>query len=590
MRVTTTFLRALLLGACAVHSGGVEVRAAAGSASVGERIRVLDLYPGVTATIVEPGKTDPGKPAALILYALPNGNSTAETMGRIVPEHDSAGWRHDIQHIAAQTRALRATGRDGLQQATVAYLEADGRSWPAWRQRMGHGRANERILGIVEQLRSAAGGSSHLDLTLTGHSGGGSFIFGLIDARNEVPDWVNRIAFLDANYSFEPRHGDRIAAWLERDAQHTLVVLAYDDREITLNGTKVVSDSGGTWRASHRMIQSLMRRFVLNRDTVGDFVRYHHPQIEILLHPNRENRILHTAMIGEMNGYMHALLVRRRGYGPADVLLQPPRAYTQWVDTGVTLPRPVFAVIPPRERSAVGGRAFIASIANLSRESRETAIRRELLAGNLPTFLRQLRTVTDTVVDADGVGHTIAYEVMPDYLAIGSDEDFVRMPMDPYTAQAFCDAFGFVLPTRKMVSDIWAAAGVHVEPRPLTQARESPDTFLQHHDIIEGQLAGSPRGAFVAGIKKDVVVTNQLRERADRVAIFGWHYLSGKPIQPLYSGHVDWYVDYSHGIRPVRRMMRVDGKVRSYEEILADSTLSVLLSDEGVIPLPRYDR
>jgi hypothetical protein len=85
-------------------------------------------------------------------------------------------------------------------------------------------------------------------------------------------------------------------------------------------------------------------------------------------------------------------------------------------------------------------------------------------------------------------------------------------------------------------------------------------------------------------------VTNQLRDRANRVAIFGWHYLSGKPIQPLYSGHVDWYVDYSHGIRPVRRMMRVDGAARSYEEILADSTLAALLSDEGVIPVARYDR
>ena len=25
----------------------------------------------------------------------------------------------------------------------------------------------------------------------------------------------------------------------------------------------------------------------------------------------------------------------------------------------------------------------------------------------------------------------------------------------------------------------------------------------------------------------------------------------GKPIQPLYTGHVNWYVDYSHGVRLV---------------------------------------
>ena len=184
--------------------------------------------------------------------------------------------------------------------------------------------------------------------------------------------------------------------------------------------------------------------------------------------------------------------------------------------------------------------------------------------------------------------HTVAYEVMPDYLAIGSDDDFVRMPMNPYTAQAFCDAFGFVLPTRKMVNDIWAAAPVHVEPRPLTQDRDAPLTFLQHHRIIEEQLAGKERGVFVAGTKKDVVVTNKLQEKPNRVAIFGWHYLNGEPIQPVYAGHVDWYVDYSHGIRPVRRWMRVDGVRRSFEAILADSMRRSVLSDEGAIAVWRY--
>jgi hypothetical protein len=180
--------------------------------------------------------------------------------------------------------------------------------------------------------------------------------------------------------------------------------------------------------------------------------------------------------------------------------------------------------------------------------------------------------------------------VMPDYLSIGSDEDFVRMPMTPYTAQAFCDAFGFVLPTRKMVNDIWAAAPVHLEPRPLTIERESPATFLQHHRIIEEQLKGAPRGSFVAGIKKDVVIGNALRDKSQRVAIYGWHYKDGKPIQPVYAGHVDWYVDYSHGIRPVRRMMRVNGVMQPFEKILKDSLAVSLLSDEGDIAVSRYDR
>lgn len=32
--------------------------------------------------------------------------------------------------------------------------------------------------------------------------------------------------------------------------------------------------------------------------------------------------------------------------------------------------------------------------------------------------------------------------------------------------------------------------------------------------------------------------------KTNRVTIYGWHKLDGKPIQPLFTGHVDWYVDY----------------------------------------------
>jgi hypothetical protein len=166
----------------------------------------------------------------------------------------------------------------------------------------------------------------------------------------------------------------------------------------------------------------------------------------------------------------------------------------------------------------------------------------------------------------------------------------VRMPMTPYTAQAFCDAFGFVLPTRKMVNDIWTAATVHLDPRPLTEQREAPATFLQHHRIIEEQLKGTARGVLIGGHKKDVVITNKLQARPDRVAIYGWHYPNGQPIQQVYAGHVDWYVDYSHGIRPVRRWMMVDGTRRSFEEIMSDSQLQHLLSDEGQITSLRYEQ
>jgi Ig-like domain-containing protein len=67
------------------------------------------------------------------------------------------------------------------------------------------------------------------------------------------------------------------------------------------------------------------------------------------------------------------------------------------------------------------------------------------------------------------------------------------------------------------------------------------------------------------------------------VVIYGWHYPSGSPIQPLYNGHGETYADYSHGIRLVQNSMIVDGASAIITNILTDSALAPLLSDEGAM-------
>ena len=327
IRRLAIFAALILFAACASH-GGIELPGFAPSGSFDERVRVFELDSGVTATVVAPSRIDSRERVDLILYALPNGNTTAQTMGRtLTPGMD---WHFDIQHIAAQTRALRT---QGLPQAVVVYLEANTKSWPEWRRMRGYPQANARIVAMVNRLRADMGNPRHLSTTLTGHSGGGSFMFGFIEGQDSLPEWLDRIAFLDANYNFEPRHGGKLTDWLRRDPSHTLVVLAYDDREITLDGKKVVSDSGGTWRATQRMLDYFKTTpFALESDTLGDFLRYRTAQIEILRHPNPQNRILHTEMIGEMNGYMHALLVRRPEYEGGSSVLKAQRAYRQWIE------------------------------------------------------------------------------------------------------------------------------------------------------------------------------------------------------------------------------------------------------------------
>ena len=131
--------------------------------------------------------------------------------------------------------------------------------------------------------------------------------------------------------------------------------------------------------------------------------------------------------------------------------------------------------------------------------------------------------------------------------------------------------------------DVFAAAQVKLDPKPLTKDRDTVATFWQHHQIIEEQMRGKSRGLLVAGIKKDVVLTNRLKEKPHKVAIYSWHESSSQPIQSLYVGHVDWYVDYSHGVRLMSQQIVVDNQLLKVSDVLKDSHLCPLLSTEGPI-------
>jgi hypothetical protein len=298
-------------------------------------------------------------------------------------------------------------------------------------------------------------------------------------------------------------------------------------------------------------------------------------QVHFLIHRNEEKKILHTVLV-ERNGLLEALTLGTPLVGTWNGAFWGDRAYSDLIapapTTQATSAKRQAAGLPPRPSNALGGKAFAETIADLPAQAREAAIVQEITRGNLPDFLR-----TFTPIRTGGA----TYDVMPDYLAIGSDADFVRMPMTPQSAMAVAQAFGCTLPTRKMVNDIYAAAELKLEPRPLTEKREAFETFVQHNAIIESQRAG--KTGLIAGHKKDVVISNRLKEKPGKVAIYGWHKLDGKPIQPLYVGHVDWYVDYSHGIRLVRSPMRVNEKETTVEQVLRDPEQSKLLSDEGPI-------
>jgi hypothetical protein len=165
--------------------------------------------------------------------------------------------------------------------------------------------------------------------------------------------------------------------------------------------------------------------------------------------------------------------------------------------------------------------------------------------------------------------------------------------LTPYTAQAIADRLDCVLPTSKMVDDIYRSSTMRLAPAPIppSPAMTTVAVFLRHHEMVRAARGDKVRpGALVAGHRKDVVIANKVFALTGKVAIYGWHKLDGKLIQPLYTGHSTSYADYSHGIRLVSRRMIVNGMTKTIEQVLVDPKLAPLLSNEGVMRETRYRR
>ncbi len=251
--------------------------------------------------------------------------------------------------------------------------------------------------------------------------------------------------------------------------------------------------------------------------------------------------------------------------------------------------------LPEREESFQTGTEIIASIVDLPIQEREQYLLKEVLKGNVPSFLREMIAIKGKALIA-GENKQITYYVIADYLALGSNEDYFLCPMTPLLAQKIADELNCILPTRKMVNQIWEAASVKMEPEPIPPNPEMATVpiFAQHNAMVLKQrnvyLSEKPLSSLVSGHKKDVVISNKIygNPTPKRVVIYGWHFQTGKNIQPLYSGHVNTYVDYSHGVRLVQNEVFVNGDTLLATDILKSSKSNGLLSDEGRIQKPFY--
>jgi hypothetical protein len=544
-----------------------------------QQMVIEDSPPGTRILINAPlSGFGEGDRVLLVLYALPNGNTIEQTFGKRLREGDD--WHNDIQHIGAQTRFLRGVIRDRT--VVVAYLENSRRSWPAWTAVKQDYR--DQVTGMADNI-TAIFAPWKPELVLNGHSGGGRFIFSYIDAHEEIPPEVVRIAFLDSNYGYDDTlYGPKLTKWLKSGRDRYLCTLSYNDSVVIYNGKPLVSPTGGTWYRSKMMknyIAGSIRLKERRRDSLL-WVSSPDRRIEFIFKPNPEGKIYHTRQV-EYNGFIHSMLSGTK-YEQKGYRYFGSRAYSDLITDTVIIPIRTFN-IPVRDPLAETGAAFMSRIRDLPLEEREEEIFRAAASGNIPGFLRETVTLRGEFNDLNGNQHTLEYEVMPDYLAIGSDDDFCRIPMNPRTAQRLADLFGASMLTDRLSDHIWSQAAVRPEPffyKPVGNANELVTKFEEHNAQIEKQMAeaGGRHGQLVAGIKKDVIISSRIAERPDRVVIYGWHKPDGNTIQPVYSGHVYWYVDYSHGIRFMNSQVLLDGRPADVRELLKDPVLFRILSNE----------
>ncbi len=556
-----------------------------------EQLRWRHESNGVRAFILAPKQLKHQR-RCLVIFATPNGNTLEETLGCLSSRQLS--WRFDIQHVAAQMRWLRH--QDQETDYIVAVVQAPQLSWPEFRR--SNPDSNGWISKFVETIKDEV---SATEVVMACHSGGGSFLWGWMNAHEELPLYVNRIIFLDANYSFltEDGHDRKLLQWLNGAKENVLVVVAYDDREIELDGKKVVGADGGTYRATQRMQKSLASEIQFTETQDRSFRNWIglDGRVQLLVHQNPENKILHTALVGEMNGLVCGMTLAKKN-STSEVPLSEPRVYSDWIqaeffkdpricsatkdpkDNGLQLDLPV------RSMDAETGSQFCERISKLGRQEREVEIVKAVLSGNVPSISRkmvgiQVSLPSNTLGKVDRL-HQATYYVMCDYMAIGSDMDYVRIPITPNAAIQICDRIHCELITEKISDDVYSAAERRMVPHPLTVDRDQISAFVAHNSAIDDVLR-EKEGSLTVGIKKDIVITNRLKEKSHRVAIYGWHYPDGRVIQSLYVGHVDWYVDYSHGLRLMSNRMLIDGVPWNVRDVVLNSELCGLLSREGTI-------
>jgi len=259
------------------------------------------IYSDVKITIDKPVMRQ-NKKTIICFYALPNGNTTEQTMGKKMNAGDD--WHFDIQHIRAQTEFIRQHMPEN--NFVVIYLENNYKSWPSWKQK--HPDFRIVIPHLVDSLVMTIPGKKR-EVYLNGHSGGGSFIFGYLSSASPIPSYIKRISFIDSDYGYDSSYYPKLKKWLMENKHANLNVFAYNDSIVIYNGKPLVSPTGGTWYRSHLLLAHHREDFSFRNEQSDSLSiwRSKKNNVQFYFKYNMDGGIYHTQQV-ELNGFIHSVL------------------------------------------------------------------------------------------------------------------------------------------------------------------------------------------------------------------------------------------------------------------------------------------
>jgi hypothetical protein len=239
----------------------------------------------------------------------------------------------------------------------------------------------------------------------------------------------------------------------------------------------------------------------------------------------------------------------------------------------------------PKKKDRVTGTQFLQRIQGMTQAQIDEEVFKEATRGNIPDFMRPENFYEIAVFGrVNGKDVEVRIQVALDYLAIGDNNDYVRVPVSPLLAQRLADRFGYVLPTSKIVDviddesratkqDIKFVAAPEIamliiDPSTGRQVYEKWNTkgpygpyegkwmmsveFTEAQNrLVNEQISQRRLRGVRAGQNKDIIYHPETVKRKSACIYHpreqGVNYVS----------HEDTYADYSHGARFISGKVRV---------------------------------